>query len=190
MEIKAMELPGLFLLKPRRFADSRGFFVETYNQRDFAGAGIGINFVQDNLSFSAKTGTIRGLHFQLPPSAQTKLVRAARGRVFDVAVDLRLGPTYGRWAGVTLTADGGEQLLIPRGFAHAFCTLEDNCEVAYKTDDFYVPKCESGLIWSDPGLRIDWPIGHDSVILSDKDTKLGFIRDFVSPFRFDSNTPC
>jgi dTDP-4-dehydrorhamnose 3,5-epimerase len=191
MELKVTDLPGIFLLKPRRFTDSRGYFVETYNQRAFAAAGIDMHFVQDNQSFSAKASTIRGLHFQLPPAAQTKLVRAARGRVFDVAVDLRQGsPTFGRWIGVTLTADGGEQLLIPRGFAHAFCTLEDNCEVAYKTDDFYAPKSESGLMWNDPDLRIDWPITPNAAILSDKDSKLGFFRDFESPFFFDPNTPC
>jgi dTDP-4-dehydrorhamnose 3,5-epimerase len=191
MEIKATDLPGLFLLKPRRFTDSRGYFVETYNQRALAAASVSMQFVQDNLSFSAKASTIRGLHFQLPPAAQTKLVRAARGRVFDVAVDLRQGsPTFGRWFGATLTAEGGEQLLIPRGFAHAFCTLEDNCEVAYKTDDFYAPKSDSGLIWNDPDLRIDWPIAANSAILSDKDAKLGLFRDFVSPFRFNANKLC
>jgi dTDP-4-dehydrorhamnose 3,5-epimerase len=191
MEIKATDLPGLFLLKPRRFTDSRGYFVETYNQRDFAAAGVSMHFVQDNQSFSARASTIRGLHFQLPPAAQTKLVRAARGRVFDVAVDLRQGsPTFGRWFGATLTAEGGEQLLIPRGFAHAYCTLEDNCEVAYKTDDFYAPKSDSGLIWNDPDLRIDWPIAANSAILSEKDAKLGLFRDFVSPFRFDAKKPC
>jgi dTDP-4-dehydrorhamnose 3,5-epimerase len=191
MEIKATDLPGLFLLKPRRFTDSRGYFVETYNQRALAAASVSMQFVQDNLSFSAKASTIRGLHFQLPPAAQTKLVRVARGRVFDVAVDLRQGsPTFGRWFGATLTAEEGEQLLIPHGFAHAFCTLEDNCEVAYKTDDFYAPKSDSGLIWNDPDLRIDWPIAANSAILSDKDAKLGLFRDFVSPFRFDANKPC
>ncbi len=191
MEIKATDLPGLFLLKPRRFTDSRGHFVETYNQRDLAAASVSMHFVQDNLSFSAKASTIRGLHFQLPAAAQTKLVRAARGRVFDVAVDLRQGsPTFGRWFGATLTAEEGEQLLIPRGFAHAFCTLDDNCEVAYKTDDFYAPKSGSGLIWNDPDLRIDWPIAANSAILSDEDMKLGLFRDFVSPFRFDANKPC
>jgi dTDP-4-dehydrorhamnose 3,5-epimerase len=190
MEIKTTALPGVLLLKPRRFADSRGYFVETYNQRAFAGAGVAAHFLQDNQSFSAKAGTIRGLHLQLPPAAQTKLVRATRGSVFDVAVDLRQGsPTFGRWIGETLTAGEGRQLLIPRGFAHAYCTLEDECEVAYKTDDFYEPKCESGIIWSDPDLRIDWPIAPNSAIVSDKDAKLGFFRDFISPFYFEANAP-
>lgn len=190
MEIKTTALPGVLVLKPRRFADLRGYFVETYNQRALGEAGVNVQFVQDNQSFSAKAGTIRGLHFQLPPAAQTKLVRALRGSIFDVAVDLRQdSPTFGRWIGETLTASGGEQLLIPRGFAHAFCTLEDDAEVAYKVDDFYAPKCDSGLIWNDPDLDIDWPIDRASAILSDKDAKLGFLKDFVSPFRFEAASP-
>ncbi|VFU08114.1 dTDP-4-dehydrorhamnose 3,5-epimerase [Methylocella tundrae] len=190
MEVKTTALPGVLVLKPRRFADSRGYFVETYNQRGLAEAGVSAQFVQDNQSFSAKAGTIRGLHFQLPPAAQTKLVRALRGSIFDVAVDLRQGsPTFGRWIGETLTASGGEQLLIPRGFAHAFCTLEDDAEVAYKVDDFYAPKCDSGLIWNDPDLSIDWPIDPASVILSDKDAKLGSFKAFASPFRYEAASP-
>jgi len=188
MEVKMTDLPGVLLLKPRRFVDSRGYFVETYNQRAFAEAGVATQFVQDNQSFSAKAGTIRGLHFQLPPAAQTKLVRALRGSIFDVAVDLRQGsPTFGRWIGETLTAGGGEQLLIPRGFAHAFCTLEDDTEVAYKVDDFYAPKCDSGFIWSDSDLKIEWPVTPNLVIVSDKDSKLGLFKDFASPFRFEAS---
>ena len=187
MEVKTTALPGVLMLKPRRFADSRGYFVETYNQRILAEAGVVAHFVQDNQSFSSKAGTIRGLHFQLPPAAQAKLVRALRGAIFDVAVDLRRGsPTFGRWIGATLTADGGEQLFIPRGFAHAFCTLEDDAEVAYKVDDFYAPKCDSGLIWNDPDLAIAWPVKADA-ILSEKDAKLGSFKDFVSPFHFEAS---
>jgi dTDP-4-dehydrorhamnose 3,5-epimerase len=187
MEIKTTALREVLLFKPRRFADSRGYFVETFNQRLLAEAGVGVQFVQDNQSFSAKAGTIRGLHFQLPPAAQTKLVRVLHGSIFDVAIDLRQGsPTFGRWIGETLTAAGGEQLLIPCGFAHAFCTLEDDTEVAYKVDDFYSPKCECGIIWNDPDLHIDWPIAPDGAILSDKDSKLGFFRNFVSPFHFEA----
>jgi dTDP-4-dehydrorhamnose 3,5-epimerase len=186
MEVKTTALPGVLMLKPRLFADSRGYFVETYNQRVFAEAGVVAHFVQDNQSFSSKAGTIRGLHFQLPPAAQAKLVRALRGAIFDVAVDLRRGsPTFGRWIGATLTADGGEQLFIPRGFAHAFCTLEDDAEVAYKVDEFYAPKCDSGLIWNDPDLNIAWPVKADA-ILSEKDAKLGLFKDFVSPFHFEA----
>ncbi len=186
MDVKTTDLPGVLLLKPRRFGDSRGYFVETYNQRAFAKAGIEAQFVQDNQSFSAKAGTIRGLHFQTPPAAQAKLVRAQSGSVFDVAVDLRRGsPTYGRWIGETLTAEGGEQLYIPRGFAHAFCTLEDGVEVAYKVDDFYAPDCDSGLTWNDPDLNIAWPIKPEGAVLSDKDAKLGLFKDFVSPFSLE-----
>lgn len=185
MDAKITATPGVILLKPRRFQDSRGYFSETYNQQSFAKAGVGAAFVQDNQSFSARAGTIRGLHFQLPPAAQAKLVRVLRGSIFDVAVDLRQGsPTYGRWVGETLTAREGEQLYIPRGFAHAFCTLEDETEVAYKVDEFYAPQCDSGLIWNDPDLAIAWPLAS-AAVLSDKDMKLGAFRDFVSPFRFE-----
>jgi len=179
-------LPGLLLVKPRRFADSRGYFVETYNERTHSGAGINARFVQDNQSYSASRGTIRGLHFQLPPAAQAKLVRAVQGSVYDVAVDLRVGsPTYGKWAGMTLTADGGEQLFVPRGFAHGFCTLEPDTVLAYKVDDFYAPASDSGLIWNDPTLAIDWPVKPEDAVLSDKDMKLGRFTDFQSPFRYE-----
>lgn len=188
MEKKSLDLEGVVLLRPRRFADSRGYFVETYNERTFLAAGITAKFVQDNQSYSVKRGTIRGLHFQLPPAAQAKLVRVLRGSVYDVAVDLRVGsPGYGRWVGETLTAEGGEQLFVPRGFAHAFCTLEPDAVVAYKVDDFYAPASDSGLIWNDPALAIDWPVAAQDVVLSDKDLKLGRLADFASPFRYEGN---
>jgi dTDP-4-dehydrorhamnose 3,5-epimerase len=188
MEIRHLDLPGVALLRPRQFADQRGSFTETYNEKTFRAAGITTKFVQDNQSFSAKRGTIRGLHFQLPPAAQTKLVRVLRGSVYDVAVDLRAGsPAYGRWVGETLTADGGEQLFVPRGFAHAFCTLEADTVVAYKVDDFYAPASDSGLIWNDPTLAIDWPVAADDVVLSDKDLRLGRFADFASPFKYEGN---
>ena len=187
MEVRTLGLPGLIQLKPRRFADSRGYFVETHNERTLSETGITVRFVQDNESCSALRGTIRGLHFQLPPAAQAKLVRVVRGSVYDVAVDLRVGsPTFGRWEGIELTADGGEQLFVPRGFAHAFCTLEPDTLVAYKVDDFYSPAHDTGLIWNDPTLAIDWPFGSDRAVLSDKDLKLGRFGDFQSPFRFES----
>jgi len=186
MDVKDLEPPGLRLLKPRRFADSRGYFVETHNERTLAGAGIGARFVQDNQSYSASRGTIRGLHFQLPPAAQAKLVRVVQGSVYDVAVDLRVGsPTYGQWAGITLAADEGEQLFVPRGFAHGFCTLEPDTVVAYKVDDFYAPASDSGLIWNDLTLAIDWPVGPEEAVLSDKDMKLGRFAEFKSPFRYE-----
>ena len=188
MDIRNLDLPGLVLLRPRLFLDARGSFAETYNERTFRAAGISAKFVQDNQSFSAKRGTIRGLHFQVPPAAQAKLVRVLHGSVYDVAIDLRVGsPTFGRWDGETLTAKGGEQLFVPRGFAHAFCTLEPATVVAYKVDEFYAPASDSGLIWNDPTLAIDWPVGPDEVVLSDKDLKLGRFADFVSPFKYEGS---
>ena len=188
MDVRNCVLAGLVLLRPRRFIDARGYFVETYNECAFQAAGITANFVQDNQSFSAKRGTIRGLHFQLPPSAQAKLVRVLQGSVYDVAVDLRVGsPSYGRWTGETLTADGGEQLFVPRGFAHAFCTLEPDTVAAYKVDEFYAPASDSGLIWNDPALAIAWPVASEEVVLSDKDLKLGRFADFVSPFKYEGS---
>ena len=188
MDVRNLELPGLTLLRPRRFSDARGHFAETYNEKAFRAAGITARFVQDNQSFSAKRGTIRGLHFQMPPAAQAKLVRVLHGSVYDVAVDLRTGsPTYGRWVGETLTADGGEQLFVPRGFAHAFCTLQPDTVVAYKVDEFYAPASDSGLIWNDPALAIEWPVAPSDVVLSDKDLKLGRFADFVSPFTYEGS---
>lgn len=174
------------LLRPRVFEDTRGTFVEMYNEKAFAGIGVTARFVQDNQSFSSQRGTIRGIHLQLPPAAQAKLVRVIRGSVYDVAIDLRVGsPTYGRWKGVTLTANKAEQLFIPRGFAHAFCTLEPDVVVGYKVDDFYAPANDTGLIWNDPTLAINWPVDAADVVLSDKDMKLGRFADFVSPFKYD-----
>ena len=188
MELRALALPGVAMLRPRRFADARGYFVETYNERTFASAGISAKFVQDNQSYSARRGTIRGLHFQLPPASQAKLVRVLQGSIYDVVVDLRGGsPAYGRWDGWTLTAESGEQLFVPRGFGHGFCTLEPDTVVSYKVDDFYSAANDSGLIWDDPTLAIDWPIAPEDVVVSDKDLKLGRFADFVSPFRYEGN---
>jgi dTDP-4-dehydrorhamnose 3,5-epimerase len=188
MNVQNLNIPGVIRFVPRRFSDVRGHFVETYNERTFAQAGITTKFIQDNQSYSANRGTIRGLHFQLPPATQAKLVRVLHGRVYDIAVDLRMGSaTYGRWVSETLTAAGGEQLFIPRGFAHAFCTLEPDTVVAYKVDDFYAPDCDSGLVWNDPTLRIDWPVSANEALLSEKDLKLGSFADFVSPFKNEGN---
>jgi dTDP-4-dehydrorhamnose 3,5-epimerase len=186
MDVKTLSIPGLIQLTPRLFSDARGHFFESYNEKAFHAAGIVTTFVQDNQSHSARRGTIRGLHFQLPPAAQAKLVRVLQGSVYDVAVDLRVGsPTYGRVDGATLTAAGREQLFVPRGFAHAFCTLEPDTVVAYKVDAFYAPASDSGLIWNDPTLAIDWPVAREDVMLSDKDQTLGRFADFVSPFRYE-----
>ena len=165
MQVRNLDLPGAILLRPQRFSDARGYFTETYNEKALSAVGINARFVQDNESYSAKPGTIRGLHFQLPPAAQAKLVRVLQGSVYDVAVDLRVGsPTYGRWIGETLTAHRGDQLFVPRGFAHAFCTLLPDTIVAYKVDAFYAPASDSGLIWNDPTLAIKWPMEPDEVV--------------------------
>jgi dTDP-4-dehydrorhamnose 3,5-epimerase len=186
MDVKPLSLPGLILLTPRRFSDARGYFIETYNERTFDAAGITTRFVQDNQSYSAKRGTVRGLHSQLPPAAQAKLVRVLQGSVYDVAVDVRTGsPTFGRWDGATLTASGGEQLYLPRGFLHGFCTLEPDTMVAYKVDDFYAAASDSGVIWNDPTIAVRWPVDPSEAVLSDKDQKLGLFSDFSSPFRYE-----
>lgn len=186
MDITATEIPGVLLLKPRYFQDPRGYFVETYNLRAAHMAGLNAEFVQDNQAFSHQRGTVRALHFQVPPHAQAKLVRVLRGSIYDVAVDLRAGsPTYGHWTAATLTAERGEQVFVPRGFAHGYCTLEADTEVTYKVDDYYAPDCERGLIWNDPDLAIDWPVNASEAVLSDKDLKLPRFADFASPFRYN-----
>jgi dTDP-4-dehydrorhamnose 3,5-epimerase len=177
------EIDGVAVVHPKKFVDARGYFVETYNARTYVDAGIAATFVQDNQSLSVERGTIRGLHFQLPPEPQAKLVRVIQGAIFDVAVDLRRGsPTYGRWCAAKLTAEGGEQLFVPRGFAHGFCTLEPDTIVAYKVDGYYAPACDSGFRWDDPVLDIAWPVPPDRVIVSEKDAKLGGFAGFDSPF--------
>lgn len=188
MDVKATILPGVRLLKPMRFRDARGYFVETYSERSARELGLTAIFVQDNQSFSYQSGTVRGLHFQIPPKSQAKLIRVLRGSIYDVAVDLRLGsPTYGRWTAATLNADDGEQMFIPRGFAHGYCTLEPDAEVAYKVDDYYASECEQGLAWDDPRLAVTWPVLPENAVLSDKDRVLGSFADFVSPFRYDGS---
>ncbi|MFL5077532.1 MAG: dTDP-4-dehydrorhamnose 3,5-epimerase [Microvirga sp.] len=180
---RPLEISDLVVVVPRRFGDERGYFMETFNRRDLAALGITAEFLQDNQSLSVPASTVRGLHFQLPPAPQAKLVRVLRGSIFDVAVDLRKGsPSYLRWCGVTLSAGGGEQLYVPRGFAHGFCTLEPETEVAYKVDGYYAPECDSGLLWNDPDLGIAWPIESAAATLSDKDRMLPRLRNFVSPF--------
>ena len=180
---KPLAIPDIMMVVPRRFADQRGYFVETYNAKSFAEIGIDAVFVQDNESLSARKGTIRGLHFQVPPMAQAKLVRVLKGSIMDVVVDIRRGsPTYGKWCSVTLTAARGEQLYIPRGFAHGFCTLETDTQVAYKVDDYYAPEYDTGILWNDPEIGIAWPVDAAAAILSQKDRGLPPLRDFASPF--------
>lgn len=175
------------LVVPRRFQDARGWFSETYNARRLAEQhGIVVSFVQDNQSWSAKRGTIRGLHFQAPPHAQGKLVSAAKGAILDVAVDIRRGsPTFGRYVAAELTADNGRQLWIPAGFAHGFCTLTDDVVVAYKVTDFYAPETEGGIRFDDPTIAVDWPVPAGEACLSDKDTRYPALDGFASPFAYD-----
>jgi dTDP-4-dehydrorhamnose 3,5-epimerase len=173
MKIIQTELPDVLILEPRRFSDARGYFFEAYNERSFASAGIPEQFVQDNQSHSKK-GVLRGLHFQVA-QAQGKLVRAINGEIFDVAVDLRRGsPSLGRWIGVRLSAASHQMIWIPKGFAHGFYTLSDSADVHYKVTDFYAPEHERTLLWNDPEIAIDWPLGGEP-ILSEKDLAgLGF----------------
>ncbi len=160
------------ILTPKRFGDDRGFFSEVFNQQRFAEAGITVQFVQDNHSLSAKPGTIRGLHFQTAPFAQAKLVRVVRGRMLDVAVDLRRSsPTYGRHVAVELSAESWRQVFVPIGFAHGFCTLEPNTEVIYKASNYYSAAHDLGIAWDDPSLAIHWPVAGGQAILSDKDRR-------------------
>lgn len=183
--VSPLAIADVLLVRTRKFGDRRGYFMETFSRRDFVDLGIDPDFVQDNQSFSARRGTIRGLHFQTPPHAQAKLVRVLQGEIFDVAVDLRRGsPTYAKWCATTLTAESGEQLFVPRGFAHAFCTLVPDTEVAYKVDDYYAPACDAGIRWNDPDIAIEWPIPIADAVLSDRDSKLPRLSEFDSPFTY------
>ncbi|MDF2534515.1 MAG: dTDP-4-dehydrorhamnose 3,5-epimerase [Bacillales bacterium] len=175
-------LPGVFVVEPKVFGDHRGWFMETYSIKYFKEAGIDIDFVQDNQSFSATKGTLRGLHFQLNPKTQTKLVRCTRGSLFDVVVDIREGsPTYGQWLGIELTAENKKQLLIPKGFAHGFMSLTDNVEIQYKCDELYAPECDGGILWNDPDIGIEWPI-NIKPILSEKDESAPLLKDVKTNF--------
>jgi dTDP-4-dehydrorhamnose 3,5-epimerase len=173
-------------LVPTRHGDARGWFVESYSKRRLSERGIGEDFIQDNHSFSAARGTLRGIHFQVPPHAQAKIVRCVAGAIWDVAVDLRAGsPSFGRWVAAELTAAGGEQLYIPAGFGHGFLTLSENAEVVYKASDYYAPECEAGLAWDCAAMAIAWPLKGDAPVLSDKDRALPGLADFASPFGYD-----
>jgi dTDP-4-dehydrorhamnose 3,5-epimerase len=176
MKFIQTELNDVWIIEPISFEDHRGFFLESYNKQRFEEQGLRIEFVQDNHSLSAKKGTLRGLHYQLPPKAQTKLVRVLAGSIYDVAVDLRPDSlTFGRWVGVTLSADNKHQLLVPKGFAHGFYTLEANTEVAYKVDEYYSSEHDRGIRWNDQDIGITWP---DALpILSGKDEVNPYLRD-------------
>ncbi len=175
--ITPLALPEVLLITPKRHGDARGWFAETWSLKALAGSAADTAFVQDNQAFSAAKGTLRGLHFQKAPHAQGKLIRALKGAIFDVAVDIRPGSaTFGRWVSAELTAQGGEQLWIPRGFAHGYCTLTPDCEIFYKVDGAYAPETEGGLIWNDPDLAIAWPLDGEP-LLSGKDQVLPRLKD-------------
>ena len=174
------------LIKPRRFGDDRGWFTETFNQARYAEMGIGCIFVQDNHSMSRDAGVLRGLHWQAPPFAQDKLVRCVRGRIWDVAVDVRRGsPTFGEWVAAELSAENGHQLFVPAGFAHGFVTLEPDTEVEYKVSALYAPGAEGGVIWNDSALALPWPLAGMKPILSPKDELLPALDEAGSPFEYD-----
>lgn len=183
MQIEDTAIHDAKLIIPRRFGDDRGWFSETWNARAMAAAGLGFDFVQDNHSMSAEAYTIRGLHYQAPPFAQTKLVRAARGRLLDVAVDVRpSSPTYMKHVAVELTATGGEQLLVPQGCLHGFLTLEPHTEALYKVDEFYDRDADGSVRFDDPVFGIDWGVNPDLIILSDKDRAAPLFADWTNPF--------
>ncbi|BFI98610.1 MULTISPECIES: dTDP-4-dehydrorhamnose 3,5-epimerase [Priestia] len=170
MNIIKTKFEDAILIEPKVFGDHRGFFTESYNKEMFQQNGIDMDFIQDNHSLSQQPGTLRGMHYQLNDRAQTKLVRVTRGAIYDVIVDIRKGsPTYGEWQGFILSADNKRQLLVPKGFAHGFCTIVENTEVQYKVDELYSPEHDRGIAWNDPALNIDWPFNNP--VLSDKDTK-------------------
>lgn len=182
MIIKPCGLPGIYEITVTPRTDHRGRFTRVYDQRIFENYGIACHWVQENVSLSKHKGTIRGLHLQLGPYAETKLIRVSKGAIFDVFVDLREGsPTFGRWDSVLLTEDNHKLIYIPRGFAHGFCTLTDDCEVIYKVDNYYAPAHEAGLNWRDDSLRITWPVLKP--IISDKDKYLPTLQEFIKIHR-------
>jgi dTDP-4-dehydrorhamnose 3,5-epimerase len=183
MQIERAEIADVLLIRPKKHGDQRGFFSETFRASALREHGVDVDWVQDNHSFSAARGVVRGLHFQRPPTAQAKLVRVIRGAILDVAVDIRKGsPTYRRHVAAELSADNWAQMYVPAGFAHGFCTLTPDCEVLYKVSADYAPADEGGVLWNDPDLGIAWPIEAGEATLSPRDREWPRFRDFVSPF--------
>jgi len=185
MQIRPLALDGVIEIVPRKFGDARGFFSETFSKQGFREAGIDIDWVQDNQSLSAEQGVLRGLHFQVAPFAQDKLIRVLRGSIFDVAVDIRSGsPTYGKWVSCVLSAGSWNQLLVPRGFAHGFLTLEPDVEVFYKVSAPYAPDCDRAIRWDDPALAIDWPLQGRTPVLSAKDAAAPSLAKIAEQIHF------
>lgn len=183
MQFEDTEIPDVKIVTPKKHGDARGFFSEVYKQSDWRAAGLDLAFVQDNHSYSAPAGTLRGLHFQIDPAAQDKLIRVVRGRILDVAVDIRRSsPTFGRHVAVDLSAQNWRQLLVPVGFAHGFVTLEPDTEVLYKVTSLYSPAHDRGLAWDDPDLAIDWRVPADGLLLSERDRQWPRLRDLAESF--------
>lgn len=190
MQLETTPLPGLVVLEPKRFGDDRGFFSESWNARTMAGQGLDYAFVQDNHSLSAATGTLRGLHCQVNPHAQAKLVRCGRGSLYDVAVDIRRGsPTYGAWFGIELSFENGRQLMIPAGFLHGFVTRTPDTEIVYKCTDFYAPEADRSVRFDDPAIGIDWDLGDTPPILSAKDAAAPRLSDLDHNFVYEELAP-
>jgi dTDP-4-dehydrorhamnose 3,5-epimerase len=185
MHVTDTALPDVKLIQPARHGDSRGYFSEVFREDALARHGIAMRFVQENQSLSAAPGVVRGLHFQIAPMAQAKLLRVVAGRILDVAVDIRRGsPYYGQHVAVVLSAADGHQLFVPEGFAHGFCTLEPNSELVYKVNRYYSPECDRGLLWNDPALGIDWRLGDTEPTLSDKDRTQPALADLPDYFTY------
>ena len=183
LKVEALEMPDVKLVTPSRFGDQRGYFSETYNAQQFIAAGIDAVFVQDNQSYSALAGTVRGLHYQAPPFAQSKLVRVLRGAILDVAVDVRAGSlTFGKWVKAEISAENGIQIFVPKGFLHGFATLVPDTEVLYKVDAPYSKDHDGGVLWNDIALGIEWGISPVDAIVSEKDRTANAFSEFVSPF--------
>lgn len=183
MKFERQALPDVILVSPDRYGDARGYFSETFRANTYQEAGITGPFVQDNHAWSAEAGVLRGLHFQAPPKAQAKLVRCTRGAILDVAVDIRRSsPTFGQHVAAELSAENGQQLFVPEGFAHGYLTLTPDCVVVYKMTEYYAPETEGGLAWNDPDLGINWPATHGAPTLSPKDEALPRLASFESPF--------
>ncbi|HWM81073.1 MAG TPA: dTDP-4-dehydrorhamnose 3,5-epimerase [Pseudolabrys sp.] len=183
IEVRRLAIPDIVVLTPKRHADERGFFAETYSKRTLADAGFDLEFVQDNLSHSRRAGTLRGLHYQAPPFAQTKLVQVIRGRILDVAVDIRRASTsFGEHVTAELSAENGEQILVPVGFAHGFCTLEPDTVVTYKVTNYYSAAHDLGIYWNDPTLKINWPFKAEDVEISLKDSKQPLMKNIERLF--------
>ncbi|WP_337270562.1 dTDP-4-dehydrorhamnose 3,5-epimerase [Oryzifoliimicrobium ureilyticus] len=187
MQFDALALDGLVLITPKRFGDARGYFVETFREDLFRAKVGDFSFVQDNQSLSAEVGTVRGLHFQLEPKAQGKLVRCIAGALLDVAVDIRTGsPTFGQHVAVELTPENGQQLWVPPGFAHGFCTLKPDTQISYKVTNYYSAEHDRGLAWNDPALDIRWPVDSETAVLSDKDKRQPLLADLGEVFSYRS----